>query len=288
MGNLNVGCSENNLEFVQIRAKKIGEKAPQIFNVKMFEPKNELCCARLTVAKSDAVLLRSSIFWPRPIYTRPWNFDRNVSSSNEAAATVDCLSATAENQDAHPTNSVPNGPELAAQWRAPVLRVEAEPFIPPPHRTKDSQKLKTTIGHLNVNHPQYKFEDVSKLVKHHKIHILGVTETWLDESISDGEVAITDYRMFRLDRKGKAGGGGVYIHSLLTLSTTPVNHTYGSGNALDWIKTWKKRIYDWLSVSAPKLFCQILVFLGGRLGKLGWILSNFNGRFKRRLLWPTR
>ena len=34
----------------------------------------------------------------------------------------------------------------------------------------------------------------------------------------------------------------MYIHSLLTLSTTPVNHTYGSGNALDWIKTWKKRI----------------------------------------------
>ena len=30
------------------------------------------------------------------------------------------------------------------------------------------------------------------------------------------------------------------VHSLLTLSTTPVNHTYGSGNALDWIKTWKK------------------------------------------------
>ena len=91
--------------------------APQIFNVKMFEPKNELRCARLTVAKSDAVLLRSSNFWPRPIYARSWNFNRNVSSSNEfkATATVDCLSATAENQVAHSTNSVPNGPELAAQ-----------------------------------------------------------------------------------------------------------------------------------------------------------------------------
>ena len=118
VGNLNVGCSENNLlEFVQIRAQKIGEKAPQIFNVKMFEPKNELRCARLTVAKSDAVLLRSSNFWPRPIYARSWNFDRNVSSSKElkATATVDCLSATAQNQVAHSTNSVPNGPELAAQ-----------------------------------------------------------------------------------------------------------------------------------------------------------------------------
>ena len=116
VGNLNVGCSENNLlKFVQIRAKKIGEKAPQIFIVKMFEPKNELRSARLTVAKSDAVLLRSSNFWHRPIYARPWNFDRNLSSSNEATATVDCLSATAENQDAHPTNPVLNGPGLAAQ-----------------------------------------------------------------------------------------------------------------------------------------------------------------------------
>ena len=118
VGNLNVGCSVNNLlEFVQIRAQKIGEKAPQIFNVKMFEPKNELRFARLTVAKSDAVLLRSSNFWPRPIYARSWNFDRNVSSSNElkAMAAVDCLSLTAENQVAHSTNSVPKEPELAAQ-----------------------------------------------------------------------------------------------------------------------------------------------------------------------------
>ena len=54
-----------------------------------------------------------------------------------------------------------------------------------------------------------------------------MTETWLDESISDGEVAITDYRMFRLDRKGKAGGGVcIYIHyslSVRLLSITPMD-----------------------------------------------------------------
>ena len=128
VGNLNVGCSENNLlEFVQIRAQKIGEKAPQIFNVKMFEPKNDLRCARLTVAKSDAVLLRSSNFWPRPIYARSCNFDRNVSSSNElkATATVDCLSATAENQVAHSTNSVPNASPPAQQSFAQVAEATA-------------------------------------------------------------------------------------------------------------------------------------------------------------------
>ena len=54
-----------------------------------------------------------------------------------------------------------------------------------------------------------------------------MTETWLDESISDGEVAITDYRMFRLDRSGKAGGGVcIYIHyslSVRLLSFTPMD-----------------------------------------------------------------
>ena len=107
--------------------------------------------------------------------------------------------------------------------------MEAEPFIPHPSQNKGFTKIKNyiTIGHLNVNHLRYKFEDVSKLVQHHKIHILGVTETWLDDSISDGEVAITGYRMFRLDRKGKAGGGVcIYIHyslSVRLLSITPMD-----------------------------------------------------------------
>ena len=71
----NLGTEEGVKEFVSRRAEKLGEKAPKVFNVKIFEPKSETRSARLTVAEGDAALLRSPNFWPRPIYARLWNFD---------------------------------------------------------------------------------------------------------------------------------------------------------------------------------------------------------------------
>ena len=76
VGNLGTETTEEGVqEFVLRRAEKKGEKAPKVFNVKIFEPKSETRSARLTVAEGDAALLRSPNFWPRPIYARLWNFD---------------------------------------------------------------------------------------------------------------------------------------------------------------------------------------------------------------------
>ena len=76
VGNLGTETTEEGVkEFVSRRAEKFGEKAPKVFNVKIFEPKSETRSARLTVAEGDAALLRSPNFWPRPIYARLWNFD---------------------------------------------------------------------------------------------------------------------------------------------------------------------------------------------------------------------
>ena len=76
VGNLGTETTEEGVqEFVSRRAEKKGEKAPKVFNVKIFEPKSETRSARLTVAEGDAALLRSPNFWPRPIYARLWNFD---------------------------------------------------------------------------------------------------------------------------------------------------------------------------------------------------------------------
>ena len=78
-------------EFVSRRAEKKGEKAPKVFNVKIFEPKSETRSARLTVAEGDAALLRSPNFWPRPIYA---GFGTSISSPNPLCAkrTVDLKS----------------------------------------------------------------------------------------------------------------------------------------------------------------------------------------------------
>ena len=189
VGNLIGGCSENNLlEFVEIRAKRIGEKVPQIFNVKMFEPRNENRCAHLTVAENDAVLLRLSNFWPRPIYARHCNFDRTVSPSNQAPATANCLSAAAENHGAHPTNSVTNEPELAAQMadKKGGKRNSEEQSGKVTQRDQSSTQWRfgklmklncVTIGHVNVNRLRHKIDFVKNIIIKHKFSILAVTET---------------------------------------------------------------------------------------------------------------
>ena len=47
--------------------------------------------------------------------------------------------------------------------------------------------------------------------------IIGVTESWTNSSILDGEVSLQDYNLFRVDRKDDIAGGGVllYVHNSL-------------------------------------------------------------------------
>ena len=64
-------------------------------------------------------------------------------------------------------------------------------------------------------------DELKNVIELQKIHILGVTETWLDDRIGDGEVTLPDYRIFRRDRSGKVGGGVcVYVHHSLSVSSS--------------------------------------------------------------------
>ena len=38
-------------------------------------------------------------------------------------------------------------------------------------------------------------------------HIIGITESWATPDISDAELGMTEYVMFRKDRLGRRGGG---------------------------------------------------------------------------------
>ena len=60
--------------------------------------------------------------------------------------------------------------------------------------------------------------DQIRLMMHKKsIHILAITETWLDNSWTDNELVITGYNLFRRDRKTAQGGGIiVYTHNSLS------------------------------------------------------------------------
>ena len=87
------------------------------------------------------------------------------------------------------------------------------------------QSLNVTIGHLNINRLRFKMDNLQSLFNTHKIHIMGITETWLDNTISDGEVQIPGYRLFRHDRQGKAGGGVcICVHHSVKVRLLPLGH----------------------------------------------------------------
>ena len=59
-----------------------------------------------------------------------------------------------------------------------------------------------TISFLNVCSVVRKTREVKDLLSTRGIHVLGLAETWLKPSVSDGEVAIPNYTMHRKDRVG--------------------------------------------------------------------------------------
>lgn len=63
------------------------------------------------------------------------------------------------------------------------------------------------FGFLNVCSLRHKVEEVSTLMKTHTITILGIAETWLNDSVSDGEVQVPGYQIIRRDRPDRQGGG---------------------------------------------------------------------------------
>ena len=50
--------------------------------------------------------------------------------------------------------------------------------------------------------------------------VIAITETWLDDSVADSEVAISNYSVHRLDRRNNRRGGGVALYLLDGLKYT--------------------------------------------------------------------
>ena len=77
------------------------------------------------------------------------------------------------------------------------------------------------IAHLNVNGLFRKIDDVRILVNRTKLDILSISESKLCNDISDVEIKIPNFRLFRLDRDRH--GGGVVIYCSENISS--VDHS---------------------------------------------------------------
>ncbi|XP_071944256.1 uncharacterized protein [Antedon mediterranea] len=68
------------------------------------------------------------------------------------------------------------------------------------------------IGHLNVRSLYNKVDHVRSLLSECRFHVLGISETWLDQNIHNSELAIPGYLLVRTDRNRHGGGVAIYVN----------------------------------------------------------------------------
>ena len=64
---------------------------------------------------------------------------------------------------------------------------------------------------LNVRSIVNKKNELNIMVEDTDCHIIGITESWANTDITDAELGLTGYAMFRRDRIGRRGGELFYM-----------------------------------------------------------------------------
>ena len=73
----------------------------------------------------------------------------------------------------------------------------------------------------NIRSIRNEVAEFQHLIDQHKPAIIGVTQSWCDSKITDAEISLPSYSLYRKDRSTGTGGGVLlYIHE--SLSATPV------------------------------------------------------------------
>ena len=113
-------------------------------------------------------------------------------------------------------------------------------------RSQTNVPHKLKIAHLNIRSLRNTSHllETKELVKSHRIDVLTMSETWLNSTVTNGEIAIDDYKIFRQDRLHKKGGG-VCAFVKKVLKVTIINElTYTSESNFQqlWMKLQNKKM----------------------------------------------
>ena len=66
------------------------------------------------------------------------------------------------------------------------------------------------------SHANVKLDQMRTILKlEHKFDIIGISETWLTNTVSDDDIKLNEYVVYRKDRQQRGGGVCVYIHSAI-------------------------------------------------------------------------
>ena len=75
-----------------------------------------------------------------------------------------------------------------------------------------------TLLHFNAHSLLPKIDTLIAECLLHNPHVVCITETWLDNHISDNELSVPNYKIIRLDRSRHGGGVAIYVDSMFTHS----------------------------------------------------------------------
>ena len=78
-------------------------------------------------------------------------------------------------------------------------------------------------SHQYINGLRHKRDHIERLIDEQSIDILSVCKTKLTSDVSDGEVQISQFTMFRKDRASGSCGGGVALFALTGLAVSRCN-----------------------------------------------------------------
>ena len=73
--------------------------------------------------------------------------------------------------------------------------------------------------HVNARSILPKISELRLIAANSKAAVIGVSETWLDDSVNDSEVSIDNYNIYRKDRSRNGGGVCVYVRSDFAFNT---------------------------------------------------------------------
>ena len=151
-------------------------------------------------------------------------------STNQYRASIGMWNLFCGTRHKVPNSSNDNSHQLSIKIVIIILLLLTSGDIHPNPGPANSSK-QTQICHINARSlmtydidtcSYMKFEEIkSQLIHTMKADILCVSETWLDQSISDLDIKIVNYAIHRHDRNRHGGGVAIYVSDSLAVTRRP-------------------------------------------------------------------
>lgn len=124
-----------------------------------------------------------------------------------------------------------------------IYNIELNPAEPSSSsgKTPKNRKVNITIAHLNVcsiaSHK--KFFLVKQMIVHGNYDIFVISESWFDPSLTNNDIQIPGYVIFRQDRSPHKSGGGIVVYirnSIKALTIDNWSTTADTNSQHFWLK----------------------------------------------------